>query len=112
MAIEPLTFGEKREALNPKNTDTTVKHTGGGMTLVKCSRASGSGNVIKVEGILNIKNHGDFERTVKLNRLFIFQHDIDATHTFLLVKNYLQKSKVNVIEWPAQSLNFNPIENM
>lgn len=47
-----------------------------------------------------------------LSRLFIFQYDNDAEHTSLLVKNYLQKTKVNVTEWPAESLDFNPFENM
>ena len=47
-----------------------------------------------------------------LGRRFVFQHDNDPKHTSLLVKNYLQKTKVNVIDWPAQSPDLNPIENL
>ena len=47
-----------------------------------------------------------------LGRRFIFQHDNDPKHTSLLVKNYLSKAKVNVLEWPAQNPDLNPIENL
>lgn len=30
----------------------------------------------------------------------------------LLVKNYLQKTKVNAIDWPTQSPDLNPTENL
>lgn len=29
-----------------------------------------------------------------------------------MVKNYIQKSKVNIIDWPAQSPDVNPNENL
>lgn len=30
----------------------------------------------------------------------------------MLVKNYLQKTRVNVTDWPAQSLELTPTENL
>ena len=47
-----------------------------------------------------------------LGHHFVFQHDNDPKHTSLFVKNYLQKTKVNIIDWPAQSPDLNPIENL
>ena len=47
-----------------------------------------------------------------LGRRFVFQHDNDPKHTSILVKNYLQRAKVKVIHWPAQSPDLNPIENL
>lgn len=64
---------------------------------------------LRVEGIMKKE---EYEKILKENlkqseaklgvgRRFVFQHDDDPKHTSLLVKNYLQKAKVNVIDWPA-----------
>jgi transposase len=42
----------------------------------------------------------------------IFQQDNDPKHTSNLVKDYLKKQSYQTIEWPAQSPDLNPIENM
>ncbi|KAG0926633.1 hypothetical protein G6F30_012992 [Rhizopus arrhizus] len=42
----------------------------------------------------------------------IFQHDNDPKHTSKVVKEYLQKQSHNFLQWPAQSSDLNPIENM
>lgn len=42
----------------------------------------------------------------------IFQQDNDPKHTSNLVKKYLKEQSYKTIEWPAQSPDLNPIENM
>ncbi|KAG1136242.1 hypothetical protein G6F38_012200 [Rhizopus arrhizus] len=62
----------------------------------------------------------ELERTIErgTNKLglerhqVIFQHDNDPKHTFKLVKEYLKQQSYNILEWPAQSPDLNPIENM
>jgi len=43
---------------------------------------------------------------------FVFQHDNAPVHTAVIVKNYLQNKKLNVMVWPPQSPDLNPIENL
>ncbi|KAK4521024.1 uncharacterized protein ATC70_004012 [Mucor velutinosus] len=42
----------------------------------------------------------------------IFQQDDDPKHTSNLVKGYLQEQSYQVMEWPPQFPDLNPIENM
>ena len=41
-----------------------------------------------------------------------FMHDNDPKHTAGVVKHFLRKENVRVLEWPPQSPDLNPIENL
>ena len=41
---------------------------------------------------------------------FIFQQDNDPKHTSRLAKEFFTENNITVLDWPAQSLDLNPIE--
>ncbi len=51
-------------------------------------------------------------RTLKMGRGGVFQHDNDPKHTAKATKEWLKKKHIKVPEWPSQSPDRNPIENL
>ena len=51
-------------------------------------------------------------RKLKLGRKFSFQHDNEPKHTAKATLEWLRNKTINVFEWPSQSHDLNPIENL
>ncbi len=47
-----------------------------------------------------------------MGRGWVFQHDNDPKHTTKATKEWLKKKHIKVLEWPSQSPNLNPIDNL
>ena len=48
----------------------------------------------------------------KMSPTWKSMHDNDPKHTARIVKSFLSKEKVELLEWPPQSPDVNPIENL
>ncbi|MBM6386306.1 MAG: transposase [Paenibacillus sp.] len=103
----------------------SIKHGGGSIMLWSAITYVGTGWLCKIEGnmdkdlyksILEGEQNATIDflcQKLNLNRSqVVFQHDNDPKHTSNLVKNYLHSQEYQVMEWPPQSPDLNPIENM
>uniref|UniRef100_A0AAQ4RHL8 Transposase Tc1-like domain-containing protein n=1 Tax=Gasterosteus aculeatus aculeatus TaxID=481459 RepID=A0AAQ4RHL8_GASAC len=100
------------------NTIPTVKDGGGSIMLWGCFSAGATGRLVRIEGEMNAAMYRDiFDENMlqsaldlRLGRRFIFQQDNDPKHTAKITKEWLRHNSVNVLAWPSQSPDLNPIE--
>ncbi|KAG1153208.1 hypothetical protein G6F37_010565 [Rhizopus arrhizus] len=113
------------ESLKSHHVKMTVKHGGGNIMLWSAITYAGVGWMCKINGNMDKTLYkeileDELERTIEYgtNKLglerhqVIFQHDNDPKHTSKLVKEYLEQQSYNILQWPAQSSDLNPIENI
>ena len=117
--MQNVTFGTNQTAHNSKNTVPTVKH-GGSIMLWGCFSSAGTGALVKIDGKMDGAKYRKIleenllpsARKLKLGRKFTFQHDNDPKHTAKATRGWLRNKKINVLEWPNQIPDLNPIENL
>lgn len=109
------------EGMSPKDFILTVKHGGGNIKMWGCFTAYGVGSIRKIDGIMNKEVYLDILNNELLDTLdnmpyriedVTFQQDNDPKHTAKVVKSWLAGQSFKLLEWPAQSPDLNPIENL
>ncbi|CAJ0962744.1 unnamed protein product [Ranitomeya imitator] len=111
---------KRNTAYDPKNIVPTVKHGGGNIMFWGCFSAKGTELLHRInrrmDGVMYCKilsgNLLPSTRTLKMGRRWVFQQDNDPKHTAKATKEGLKKKNSKVMEWPSQSPDLNPIENL
>ena len=85
-----------------------------------CFSTKGVGALVRVNGIMKKEDYRDIleenlkqsARNLEIRHRWILQQDNDPKHTSKFVSKWLADERVNVLPWPSQSPDLNPIENM
>ena len=116
-----LVYKSPGEGLNDRTTRGTVKYRGGSIMLWGCMAPTGVGKIVLVDDNMNAEQYVRILRDNLENSLedlglkkdcMIFQQDNDPKHTRKLAKKFFADESYTLLEWPAQSPDLNPIENI
>jgi transposase len=122
------TYGRKfyykrpeRKRLEPHQVKQTKQCGGGKMMVWGCMTYYGVGDACWYQGKIDAKGYIDvLDEYVLQSRdwyglnpdAFVFQQDNASVHTAHVVKEYFLEKKLDVLEWPANSPDMNPIEHL
>jgi hypothetical protein len=94
-----------------------MKHRGGSIMLWGCFIAAGTGRLVRIEGKMNGAKYREIidenllqsTQDLRLGRRFTFQQVNGPKHTAKTTQEWLRDKPLNVLEWPSQSPDLNPI---
>ena len=107
------------ERYTPQCTKSSVKFGGRSMMVFGMISVAGAGPLLRLlckidetvyKEILNMKHVPNLRTAI--NQPIVFMQDNAPWHTVKSVRTFLSEKDVTVIEWPAQSPDMNPIENV
>ena len=93
------------------------QHPAGG-----CFSSTGTRKLVWIEGMMDDAKYREIiegkpvlfqsSRDMRLGRRFTFQQDNDPKHTAKATLELFKGKHLNVLEWPSQSPDLNPIKNL
>lgn len=107
--------------LTDKEVQGTMKFGGGSLMFWGCMTAEGIGYGCRIDGRMDAEVYvsilDDYLLpTIKYYKLkknkLIFQQDNDPKHTSNAAREWFGSKKIDVLEWPPQSPDLNPIEHL
>ncbi|GBM91035.1 Transposable element Tc1 transposase [Araneus ventricosus] len=115
-----MVWRRKNEEHNPKNLVGTIKYGGGGVLVWGCRSASGLGNLIFIDGLMNQALYLNILRdnlklsaqNLGIGNNFVFYQDNDPKHTALNVRLWCLYNCPQNLKTPPQSPNLNTIEHI
>ena len=84
------------------------------------SSSAGTAKLVRIDGkiegakyrAISEENLMQSAKDLRLGRRCIFQHDNDPKHTARVTMEWFRSKHVYVLQWPSQSSDLNPIENL
>lgn len=97
----------------------TVKHGGGNIMVWGCFSRYGVGPLVRIEGTMDRFMYADILKKQMLPYAkenmppsWYFQQDNDPKHKSKHVSDFMKLMKIELLEWPSQSADLNPIEHL
>jgi len=111
----------EKQHTGPNPVDETKQGGGGKLMIWGCITYFGIGDACSLPEGLDSETYVDVLQDYIINnrdyygmnhKKFIFQHDNSSIYTAKVVKEYFQESQIPILEWPVNSPDLNPIENV
>lgn len=109
----------KGEEFDPRYTKKTIKHGDGCIMVWGYFSWYGVGPIHRIRGTMTQFGYRNIMTDIMLPYAeenmplrWVYQQDNDPKHTAKLVKAWFTANKVVVMDWPSQSPDLNPIENL
>ena len=115
--IELCGLNAKRHIWRKPGTIPSVKHGGGSIMLWGCFSAVGTGRLVRIKRKMNGAKYREIldenllqsTQDLRLGQRFTLQQENILMHTAKTMQEWLRDKSLNVLGWPSQSPDLNPI---